>query len=46
MEDTKEKSVLAIYKKFENLYEMDVKYTIQKDLEDEHDEYKKIQLSQ
>lgn len=46
VEDTKDHSVLSFYKKFENLYEMDVKYTIQKDLEEEHDEYKKTQLSQ
>lgn len=45
VDKSQDNSVLNQYKKFENLFEMDVKYTIQKDLEEEHDDFKKTQLS-
>lgn len=41
---TLEKSRKALYKQFSKLYEMDVAYTLQKDLEHEADELKKKQL--
>ena len=41
--ETSDKSVLGQYKQFEKLFEMDVAYTIQKELEDESTEFKKVQ---
>jgi len=40
-----EKSLEFQYKKYENLYEMDVMYSLQEDLKNEMDDYKKRQLS-
>lgn len=41
VEETKTQSIHTQYKLYENIYEMDVKFTIQKEIEEEHDEIKK-----